>query len=222
MKFRKAAFTLIELLVVIAIIAILAAMLLPALQQARARARDTQCKNNLKNLGSAVMMYTNDYGDWYPGRITNNGSFYSNIVVYLGYDLSTLLHSPLPARKVFYCPDDSYQMNIGDKGWMYMSYGLNDYAGWQVTGFPRFMKVGRLKSPHKAIYLADGKELRSNRVAFPCGLNGQCWPFLLTTPELGLDFRHRPNSCNVFFMDNHVGILTLQQTYQKNEWIATM
>ncbi len=61
---RKKYFTLIELLVVIAIIAILAALLLPALTRARETAHTSKCLSNLKQLGTGALLYTNDYNDW--------------------------------------------------------------------------------------------------------------------------------------------------------------
>lgn len=63
---RPNAFTLIELLVVIAIIAILAAILFPVFAQARAKARQTACLSNMKQIGTAIIMYIQDYDESYP------------------------------------------------------------------------------------------------------------------------------------------------------------
>ena len=63
---RPRAFTLIELLVVIAIIAILAAILFPVFAQAREKARQTTCVSNLKQIGTAILMYAQDYDETYP------------------------------------------------------------------------------------------------------------------------------------------------------------
>ena len=66
-------FTLIELLVVIAIIAILAAILFPVFARAREKARQTSCLSNLKQLGTSVMMYTQDYDELYPQDLSTFG-----------------------------------------------------------------------------------------------------------------------------------------------------
>lgn len=79
---RKSAFTLIELLVVIAIIAILAALLLPALQRARAAAISASCTSNLKQVRLAGTLYANDFGDWAAMSIMAGGDEWPWATVY--------------------------------------------------------------------------------------------------------------------------------------------
>ena len=84
MRHHRRGFTLIELLVVIAIIAILAAILFPVFAQARAKARQTTCLSNNKQVGLAVLMYTQDYDETLPFAATNPG----NQPLVMWYDLT--------------------------------------------------------------------------------------------------------------------------------------
>ncbi len=98
---KRRGFTLIELLVVIAIIAILAAILFPVFARARASARRISCVSNLKQLGNALMQYTQDYDERYPTC--------QNDVYYYGDpakgDMVVRLQPYLKSYEVFFCPE---------------------------------------------------------------------------------------------------------------------
>lgn len=82
---KRYRFTLIELLVVIAIIAILAAILLPALQSARSRGQDSSCKNNQKMIAAFCNIYVGDFDSWYPPSRLKDGKSWSSVFDDLKY-----------------------------------------------------------------------------------------------------------------------------------------
>ncbi len=101
---KSSQFTLIELLVVIAIIAILASMLLPALNKARNSARRTSCSNNLKTTGTIICFYNNDFDGFYPldYNYLDGTERWEKTVCTLGY-----LGSTQKQNHIFYCPAPS-------------------------------------------------------------------------------------------------------------------
>jgi len=102
---KKKGFTLIELLVVIAIIAILAAMLLPALARAREQARRAVCISNLKQIGLAMKMYAQDYREFFPTSASVNVVPASDEQTAIGC-LTLLYPTYISAQKTFICPSD--------------------------------------------------------------------------------------------------------------------
>jgi prepilin-type N-terminal cleavage/methylation domain-containing protein len=140
---RRRAFTLIELLVVIAIIAILAAILFPVFARAREAARKTNCISNLKQMGTAIMMYTQDYDETYPianqeaDRIPNqqphswhgsNGRFPHLVDVIAPYTKN---------EGMFRCPSLNRPVTRDNTGWVVNGLGGSyGYRCFDVGGAP--------------------------------------------------------------------------------------
>ena len=239
--FIQSAFTLIELLVVIAIIAILAAMLMPALQQAREAGKKSACVNVMKQLGSATNMYDNDseFG-LYTYHKDGKGYWFQNkaFASYLGVaNPHCGAYGYYPAG--LFCPNaekltwEKVRTNANPGipstcfEYGYSSYGRNSVLALERDGWR--MPVKSIKSPGRKINFLE-------RNTFVSEANDRIGHASLLGIEKFLEFGDRSyythkkgymryphqNSCNITFYDGHVELwsvsMILESCGSSNNW----
>lgn len=185
---KRTGFTLIELLVVIAIIAILAAILFPVFARARENARRSSCLSNTKQLGLAVMQYTQDYDEKLPPS-------YDGPSVWI-----TIIAPYVKSNQLFFCPSDSTATTTAAPSAGNVSYGWNyEYLTRQACSPANYfcggVALARIQTVSETVLLADSGQNSLNYVISAAYDN-----------PLGTNYGPSPihlEGANVAFVDGH-------------------
>ena len=214
-------FSLIELLITISVIAILAALLLPALNKARGKARDILCSGNLKQLSSYMFLYVEQNNDVIPaafGNANTPGKWQDMLYALIApgeqfadkYYLTKLNEDTwYPKNKVFACPASgpcniavsSRHYGINSSGFLYEDGRASSFGFASYYGKPYAMKLGRIKSPSRRAALFDIDKWGSYPESY-----AKVYSDLYKGSDNGVAvWRHRNgDGLNVNFADGHV------------------
>ncbi len=165
-KLHRSAFTLIELLVVIAIIAILAALLFPALGKARELAQRSVCLGNLRNIAVGIQSYTSEHDGSYPAGQVYVGStlqiWWFVVQPYMGGPVSNV-KSALNCQTVHECRKKETGSDL-----QWPNYGINPFIGgnpWNEANRPNPMRVLSVRKLSKTMLVMDGDWNQSSPLA---------------------------------------------------------
>jgi prepilin-type N-terminal cleavage/methylation domain-containing protein/prepilin-type processing-associated H-X9-DG protein len=214
--FYRGAFTLVELLVAIAIVAVIAALLLPALSRSKLSAQRAQCVSNIRQLALASQMYWDDNGNacflWQLGP-TNGGRLYwfgwlqDGAEGQRAYDATQgPLYPYLKGHNVGICPALNYslsQFKLKATGAAY-GYGYNRFLS--TSGGQPVIKINKVQHPAEIALFADAAQV--NDFQAPASITNPMleeWYYVDTTVDYpNGHFRHS-RLANVAFCDGHIG-----------------